>query len=233
MKRLPLVLSLLAVIALSASIAFWVLQLYKPAQRPMAAIAEARMADPAPDAAATLFGGQAVAAGPSNYQLTGVVAAGRESVAILVVDGKPPRALAVGKEIASGVTVKEVHPKYVMLSEGGVMKRVDLATDAKAGTSLALAAPGVDQNQQQMQQQAMQQQAMQQQAMQQQAMQQQQMQQQQQPDVQGGSVPVPPNNGPMEVPAALPPGVPPPPPPVHMPAPTRNMSGQGGQPPTQ
>ena len=226
MKRLPLVLSLLAVIALSASIAFWVLQLYKPAQRPMSAIAEARMADPAPDAAATLFGGQAVAAGPSNYQLTGVVAAGRESVAILVVDGKPPRALAVGKEIASGVTVKEVHPKYVMLSEGGVMKRVDLATDAKAGTSLALAAPGVDQNQQQMQQQAMQQQSMQQAQMQQQ-------QQQQPPDVQGTSVPVPPNNGPMEVPAALPPGVPPPPPPVHMPAPTRSMSGQGGQPPTQ
>src|SRR4051812_9323762 len=135
MKRLPLLMSLLAVIALSVLIAYWVLQLYKPPQRPMAAIAETKIADPASDAAATLFGGQAVTNAASNYQLTGVVAAGRESMAILVADGKPPRALAVGKEIASGVTVKEVHPKYVMLSEGGVLKRIDLATDAKAATN--------------------------------------------------------------------------------------------------
>jgi general secretion pathway protein C len=66
-----------------------------------------------------LFGGQAVAAVASSYQLTGVVAAGRDSAAILVADGQPPQALKLGKEIASGVTVKEVHPKYVMLSEGG------------------------------------------------------------------------------------------------------------------
>jgi general secretion pathway protein C len=221
MKRLPLIVSLVAVIALSASIAYWVMELYKPAQRPMAAIPQASMPDPAPDAGATLFGGQAVTAGPSNYQLTGVVAAGRESVAILVVDGQPPRALVVGKEIASGVTVKEVHPKYVMLSEGGVLKRVDLATDDKAGANLALATPTVSQNQYQPQPMP------------------QPTPQSQQPmlvpsDAAGStSVPVPQTNGPMEAPGALPPGVPPPPPPVQMPAPTRNMSGQGGQPPTQ
>ena len=39
MKRLPLLFSLLAVIALSASIAYWVMQLYKPAQRPLTATA--------------------------------------------------------------------------------------------------------------------------------------------------------------------------------------------------
>ena len=220
MKRLPLVLSLVAVIALSASIAYWVMELYKPAQRPMAAIPQASMPDPAPDAGATLFGGQAVTAGPSNYQLTGVVAAGRDSVAILVVDGQPPRALVVGKEIVSGVTVKEVHPKYVMLSEGGVLKRIDPATDDKAGANLALAAPTSNQPQSQ-------------------PPPQQPPPQQQQPmlvpsDAAGNtSVPVPASNGPMEAPGALPPGVPPPPPPVQMPAPTRNMSGQGGQPPTQ
>jgi general secretion pathway protein C len=208
MKRLPLVLSLFAVIALSASIAYWVMELYKPAQRPMAAISEPRMAEPLPEAAATLFGGQAVTAGPSNYQLTGVVAAGRDSVAILVVDGQPPRALKVGREIASGVMVKEVHPKYVMLSEGGVLKRIELATDGKAGTNLALAAPTADQYQPQPQQQQL--------APPQEAS--------------GASVPVPPSNQPMEVPPGMPP---PPPPPVQMPAPTRNMTGQGGQPPTQ
>ena len=227
-KRLPLLFSLLAVIALSASIAYWVMALYKPQQRPMAAIAEASMLDPAPDAAATLFGGQAVSVVASNYQLTGVVAAGRESVAILVADGQPPRALQVGKEIASGVVVREVHPKYVMLSEGGVLKRIDLATDATAGSSLAMAAPTAVMNQQQMQEQTQQQQMQ----MQQQQMQPQGPPPQQPPEPQNTSVPVP-SNQPMEVPQALPPGVPPPPPSMNMPAPTRSMSGQGGQPPTQ
>ena len=231
-KRLPLLFSLLAVIALSASIAFWVMALYKPQQRPMAAIAEASVLDPAPDAAATLFGGQAVSAVASNYQLTGVVAAGREGVAILVADGQPPRALQVGKEIASGVVVREVHPKYVMLSEGGVLKRIELATDATAGSSLAMGAPVAGMNPQQLQQQQMQQQQMQMQQQQQQQMQPQGPPPQQPPEPPNTSVPVP-SNQPMEVPQALPPGVPPPPPSMNMPAPTRGMSGQGGQPPTQ
>ena len=134
MKRLPILLSLLALILLSASIAYWVLQLYQPAQRPLAAAAAPSMPDPAIDAAATLFGGQLAAAAASNYQLTGVVAAGRDSVAIIVADGTP-KALKVGKEVASGVKVQEVHPRYVMLSEGGALKRIDLAIDTKAGAA--------------------------------------------------------------------------------------------------
>ena len=211
MKRLPLLFSLLAVIALSASMAYWVIALYKPPQRPLAAMVETGMPDPAPDAAGTLFGGQMTSVVLSNYQLTGVVAAGPEGVAILVADGQPPRALKVGKEIAAGVSVREVHPKYVILSEGGVMKRIELARDAKAGTSLALAPPASGMNQP--------------------------------PNMQEpppNSVPVLPN-APMEVPQVqdqpqqMPPGVPPPPPSPtpNMPAPTRGMSGQGGQPPTQ
>jgi general secretion pathway protein C len=137
MKRLPLLFSLLAVIALSVSLAYWVLQLYKPPQRPLAAAPPAVMPEPGVDAAAGLFGGQAAAVVATNYQLTGVVAAGRDSVAILVADGSPPKALKLGKEVADGVTVTEVHPRYVMLSEGGVPKRIELATDAKAGTSLS------------------------------------------------------------------------------------------------
>ena len=235
MKRLPLIFSLLAVIALSASIAYWVMELYKPKQRPLAAIVEASLPEPAPDAAGTLFGGQAVAVVVSNYRLTGVVAAGRDSAAILVADGQPPKALKVGAEISPGVTVREVHPRYVMLSEGGMMKRIELATDDKAAASMGgMAAPVVDANAQQEQQ--IQQQ------MQQQQMQQQQMQQAQQPqpmqvpDAQG-NVPVPNNGQPMEVPnmpGNMPAGVPPPPPSVQMPAPTRNFSNNpGGQPATQ
>ncbi|MGZ8290038.1 MAG: type II secretion system protein N [Telluria sp.] len=138
---MPLLLSLLAMIALSASIAYWFLQLYKPDQRPLAVAPIAAVPEPAVDAAATLFGGQAMAVVATNYQLTGVVAAGRDSVAILVADGQPPKALQVGKEVAPGVSVKEVHPRYVMLSEGGVLKRIELAVDARPPASMA--APGM------------------------------------------------------------------------------------------
>ena len=131
-KRLPLMLSLVGLILLAVSLAYWILQLYQPPQRPIAAVPRATMPDPAIDAAATLFGGQVAVASATNYQLTGIVYAGRDSVAIIVADGSPPKALKVGKELTSGIKLAEVYPRYVMLSDGGVMKRIDLAADAKA-----------------------------------------------------------------------------------------------------
>ena len=229
MKRLPLLFTLLAMIALSVSVAYWVLQLYKPAQRPLAATPPPMVIEPSPDAAATLFGGQAVALVATNYQLTGVVAAGRESVAILVADGQPPKALKIGKELARGVTVSEVHPRYVMLSEGGVLKRIDLATDAKAGTSLtppiggAMAGnpgmPGQSPNMPNQQPQTYQQS----------------QQANQQGQVQVPGVPAPETQQPVPVPAtpqSQPQGVPPPPPSVQMPMPSRSFT-PGVMPPNQ
>ncbi|MFL6636680.1 MAG: type II secretion system protein N [Massilia sp.] len=140
-KRLPLFLSLLGVILLAVSLAYWILQLYQPPQRPLAAAPLAAMPDPAIDAAATLFGGQVSVASATNYQLTGVVADGNSSVAIIVAEGSPPKALRIGKELAPGITLAEVHPRYVMLSDGGVMKRVDLATDAKPAAAMGGGAP--------------------------------------------------------------------------------------------
>ena len=143
-KRVPFLLSLLGVVLLAVSLAYWIMQLYQPPQRPLAAVQPAALPDPAIDAAATLFGGQVSVASATNYQLTGVVADGRSSVAILVAEGSPPKALKVGKEVAPGVTLAEVHPRYVMLSDGGVMKRVDLATDTKAAAPMGgpAGAPG-------------------------------------------------------------------------------------------
>ena len=141
-KRLPLLLSLLALILLAASIAYWVLQLYKPEQRPLAAAPVATQPPPSPEAAATLFGGQPTAV-ISNFQLTGVVSAGADSAVILVADGQPPKAVRVGREIAPGVTVAEVHRRYVMLSDGGVMKRVELAPDTGQSTSIMPPEPRV------------------------------------------------------------------------------------------
>lgn len=140
-KRLPLLLTLLALILLVASIAYWFLQLYKPEQRPLAPAPAVAMAEPNPEAAAYLFGGQPTAVAISNYQLTGVISAGSNSAVILVAEGSPPKAVRIGREIVPGVTVAEVHPKYVMLSEGGVMKRVDLAPDTGASSQPGMAPP--------------------------------------------------------------------------------------------
>lgn len=205
MKRLPLLLSLLAVILLSATIAYWVLQLYKPEQRPLTAPPVAVVPEPAVDAAATLFGGQAMTVVASNYQLTGVVAAGKESVAILVADGQPAKALPVGKELAPGVTVKEVHPRYVMLSEGGVMKRIELAVDTKPAVEMAAPMPVQPPPVQQ-------------------------EQAPQPPPTQAQESPEPPP-APMGRPSDSGNAPPPPPAPVQMPPPPRNL--QGTQPATE
>ncbi|MFC0251020.1 type II secretion system protein N [Massilia consociata] len=140
-KRLPLLFTVLALVLLAASCAYWFLQLYKPEQRPLAPAPVIAQAEPSPDAAATLFGGQPTAMTISNYQLTGVVSAGRDSAVILVADGAPPKAVRIGREIVPGVTVAEVHPRYVMLSEGGIMKRVDLAPDTGSSQGGAMPPP--------------------------------------------------------------------------------------------
>lgn len=137
MKRLPLFVSLIAVVALSASLAYWTMQWLTPPVRPLAPTAPVNSA-PAPslEAAAGLFGGQSAVVVASNYQLKGVVAAGngRGSAAILAADGKPAQALGVGEEVAPGVTVKQIAPRFVLLSEGGATKRVELAAETpKAG----------------------------------------------------------------------------------------------------
>ena len=135
MKRLPVILSFILFIALCASAAYWALQLIRPPLRPMAAPALAVVAEVRLDSAAGLFGGRPVAqAVASNYQLKGVVVAanGRESVAILSADGKPAQAVRINVEVQPGVMIKEVHPQYILLSEGGVIKRVALPEAAAA-----------------------------------------------------------------------------------------------------
>ena len=139
MKRLPQVTSLLAVVALSVSLAYWAMQLFKAPQRPINPPAVPVVQDASVEAGASLFGGQVSVATASNYQLKGVVAAGngRGSVAIIATDGKPSVALPEGAEVVPGVTVLEVHARHVLLRDGGVSKRIDLVADDKA-----LALPG-------------------------------------------------------------------------------------------
>ncbi|MDN2698595.1 hypothetical protein O0882_19945 [Janthinobacterium sp. SUN073] len=134
MKRLPQFTSLLAVVALSVSLAYWAMQLFKAPQRPINPPAVPVVQDASVEAGASLFGGQVSVATASNYQLKGVVAAGngRGSVAIIATDGKPSVALPEGAEVVPGVTVLEVHARHVLLRDGGVSKRIDLVADDKA-----------------------------------------------------------------------------------------------------
>jgi general secretion pathway protein C len=148
MKRLPVLSSFIIVLVLSASLAYWAMQLLKPPERPIA-IAQVQNAPPANlQAAAGLFGGQSVSSAASNYRLTGVIAAGdgsgsdghrsggHRSAAIMVIDGKAPQAVPVGRAVAPGVLLTEVHPKYVLLSDGGTIKRVDLDANPKGAGAI-------------------------------------------------------------------------------------------------
>ncbi len=137
MKRLPLVAIFLLFIALCVSAAYWGMQLFKPPVRQVAAPPQVSKADIKLDAAAGLFGGRAAAvAVATNFQLKGIVLAGKadESIAILAADGKPAQAITVNTEAMPGVIVKEVHAHYILLSEGGVTKRVELPDSAKGAT---------------------------------------------------------------------------------------------------
>lgn len=134
MKRLPAPASFILFIALCASIAYWAMQLFKPQARPVAAPPPAAQPAANIDAAAGLFGGRSSVAVASNYQLRGVVVSGNadESVAILATEGKPAQAIRANMEIAPGVKVQEVHRGYVVLSEHGVPKRVELPQESKS-----------------------------------------------------------------------------------------------------
>jgi len=133
MKRWPLITSFVLFIALCVSAAYWAMQMFNPPLRAVAAPPQSTQAAPSLDAAAGLLGGHSNAVVASNFQLKGVVVASNpaESVAILAANGKPAQAVRVNSQVLPGVTVKEVNKHYVLISENGVMKRVDLPADAK------------------------------------------------------------------------------------------------------
>lgn len=133
MNRWPLITSFVLFIALCVSAAYWAMQLFKPPVRSVAAPPQTNQPAPRLDAAAGLLGGHWNTVVASNFQLKGVVVASNpaESIAILAASGKPAQAIRTNAEVAPGVTVKEVQRDHVLLSEGGVIKRVELPKDAK------------------------------------------------------------------------------------------------------
>lgn len=129
MKKMPLLVNFVFFIALCASMTFWALRFFKPQSRDIAAPAIEVNFEPGVGQWGALFGRSAVATvAASNYALKGVVVAHRpaDSAAILIADGKAPQTVAIGRELSPGVKLQEVHEGYIVISEAGVIKRVDL-----------------------------------------------------------------------------------------------------------
>ncbi|MES2070714.1 MAG: type II secretion system protein N [Pseudomonadota bacterium] len=128
MKRLPLFASFAAFIVLCISVSYWGLRMFRPQVRPIAVPVNAASFEPSPGQWGGLFGASPIVQAASNYQLKGVVLAKHpeESVAIIGMNGQASLAVAVNSELSPGVKLSEVHDGYIVLSEGGVNKRVDL-----------------------------------------------------------------------------------------------------------
>jgi general secretion pathway protein C len=116
---------------LAASVVFWVLRWPTREAGPALPLPMGSMEVPAASATllARLLGAGSTAAdtvaapdAASRFRLTGIVGlGGGQGVALLAVDGKPPRPYRVGSELEQGLMLQSVEPK-----------RVALASDAKA-----------------------------------------------------------------------------------------------------
>jgi general secretion pathway protein C len=109
---------------------YWGVRIFTPA--PTAApppLAPPPLRDPDPVATARMFGKvevlQAVA---TNVQAVGAFAAGKDSSAVLAVDGRPARVFLLGQEVAPGMKLVSVTPDAVVLESGGGRQEVRLPT---------------------------------------------------------------------------------------------------------
>jgi general secretion pathway protein C len=140
-KHLPLTAALILTTAVLGSGAYWGSALLGPQAGPVALAPHTAPAPPDIAAAAGLFGGAPAANATIAFKLKGVIEDGAEGVAILVEDGKPALAVGIGQQAAPGVTVTEIHQRYVMLDMSGKPTRLDLPAADTVGKAPVAAAP--------------------------------------------------------------------------------------------
>ena len=108
--------------------AYWGIRIFTPA--PIAApppLPPPPLRDPDPMASARMFGKvDVVQAVASNVQALGIFSAGKDSSAVLVVDGKPARVYLIGQEVAPGMKLVSVTSELVVLEAGGGRQEVRL-----------------------------------------------------------------------------------------------------------
>lgn len=132
----PYVTNGLALVLLAASLAHWTWLVVTPASTPNAPLPTAARANAAPTfnlqtiQSAQLFGAAPVAAGTGNIEniplsslnlaLTGLIAAGDKSVALIRVEGQPEAPFAIGDSIVGGAVLHEVHADRAIIMRNGV-----------------------------------------------------------------------------------------------------------------
>lgn len=128
MKKFAVALMHLSMFALVCAIAaYWAIRILTPAPAsappPPPAVA-LREADPV--LAARMFGLVQAAPAPValalNVQALGAFAAGKDSAAILAVDGKPARVYLLNQDVASGAKLVAVQKDAVTIEQGGVRR---------------------------------------------------------------------------------------------------------------
>ena len=114
--------------------AYWGVRIFTPA--PTAApppIPPPPLRDPDPVATARMFGKvERVQAATSNIQAVGAFSAGRDSSAVLSVDGRPARVFLLGQEVTPGLKLVSVGPEAVVLESGGARQEIRLPARAVA-----------------------------------------------------------------------------------------------------
>jgi hypothetical protein len=109
--------------------AYWAVRIFTPA--PTAApppLPPPPLRDPDAAAASRMFGkveaAQVVVA--ANIQALGAFAAGKDSSAVLVVDGKPSRVFLVGQEVVPGTRLASISSDVIILETPGGKQEVRL-----------------------------------------------------------------------------------------------------------
>jgi hypothetical protein len=108
--------------------AYWGILIFTPAAtKAPPPLPPPPLRDPDPMASARMFGKvDVVQSVASNVQALGIFSAGKDSSAVLVVDGKPARVFLVGQEVAPGMKLVSVTSEIVVLEAGGGRQEVRL-----------------------------------------------------------------------------------------------------------
>lgn len=112
----------------TAIAAYWAVRVFTPA--PSVApppMQPPPIRDPDPVATARMFGKvDVVQSVATNIQALGVFSAGKQSSAVLSVDGRPARVFLLGQEVSSGTKLVAVNPDLVVLESAGGRQEVRL-----------------------------------------------------------------------------------------------------------
>jgi general secretion pathway protein C len=130
----PLVINLVVLVILTWTLANWTWRVLTPAAPPTPIAPRSSTQTATFDLPtllnAQLFGASPAVSGPANVEaiplsslnlvLTGVVSAGKNSLALIRADNQPEAPFAVGQEILSGVVLDRVYADRVVIVRGGV-----------------------------------------------------------------------------------------------------------------